>query len=298
MTESPLSSFTAQCQARVEAALERCLPKAEIQPGYLHAAMRYAALGGGKRIRPTLVYATAQAIGLAPERVDAPACAVELIHAYSLVHDDLPAMDDDDLRRGRLTCHKAFDEATAILAGDALQTLAFQTLASAEGLSVESRLAMVDALARASGSRGMVGGQAMDLAAEGQTLDRVSLESIHIHKTGALIRAGVQMATQALPGLDPQVAQRLDHYAKCLGLAFQIRDDILDVEGETAVIGKTQGKDQDQNKATYPALLGLAGAKEAAATLIDDALESLAGLDPQASAPLRWLADYMVQRDH
>ncbi|AGA90554.1 geranylgeranyl pyrophosphate synthase [Thioflavicoccus mobilis 8321] len=298
MTDSPLATFTAQCQARVEAALDRCLPKAEIQPGQLHAAMRYAALGGGKRIRPILAYAAAQAIGLAPERVNAPACAVELIHAYSLIHDDLPAMDDDDLRRGRLTCHKAFDEATAILAGDALQTLAFQTLTTAEGLSIEARLAMVDTLARAAGSRGMVGGQAMDLAAEGQTLDRVSLESIHIHKTGALIRAAVQMATQALPGLDPEIAQRLDHYAKCLGLAFQIRDDILDVEGETAVIGKTQGKDQTQAKATYPALLGLAGAKEAAATLIDDAHESLAALDPQATAPLRWLADYMVQRDH
>lgn len=277
--------------------MERCLPKPEIQPGSLHAAMRYAVLGGGKRIRPTLVYAAAQAIGLSPERVNAPACAVELIHAYSLIHDDLPAMDDDDLRRGRPTCHRAFDEATAILAGDALQTLAFQVLVTDESLPPLARLAMVETLARASGSRGMVGGQAMDLAAEGQELDRVSLESIHIHKTGALIRAGVQMAAQSPPDLAPQIAQQLDHYAKCLGLAFQIRDDILDIEGETAVIGKTQGKDRDQGKATYPALLGLAGAKEAAESLIQDALGSLDGLDSEAAAPLRWLAEYIRDRD-
>jgi farnesyl diphosphate synthase len=297
MTNSPILAFSAQCQARVEAALERCLPKPEIQPGSLHAAMHYAVLGGGKRIRPTLVYAAAQAIGQSPERVNAPACAVELIHAYSLIHDDLPAMDDDDLRRGRPTCHRAFDEATAILAGDALQTLAFQVLVTDESLPPLARLAMIETLARASGSRGMVGGQAMDLAAEGQELDRVSLESIHIHKTGALIRAGVQMAAQSLPGLAPQIAQRLDHYAKCLGLAFQIRDDILDIEGETAVIGKTQGKDRDQGKATYPALLGLAGAKEAAESLIQDALGSLHELDSEAAAPLRWLAEYIRDRD-
>ncbi len=259
--------------------------------------MRYAVLGGGKRIRPTLVYAAAEALGLESRQVDAAACAVELIHSYSLIHDDLPAMDDDALRRGRATCHKAFDEATAILAGDALQTLAFQVLASEETLSAEARLTMVDTLARASGSIGMVGGQALDLAAEGQHLDRSGLENIHIRKTGALIGACVRMPTHVLPTPNTDMLDRLDRYATCLGLAFQIRDDVLDVEGETAVIGKTQGKDATQAKATYPSLLGLEGAKEAADSLITDALDSLAGLGPGAD-PLRWLARYIVQRDH
>lgn len=296
MTDTDLRALLAQSQQRCEAALERCLPAADLQPARLHSAMRYAALGAGKRIRPTLVYATAGAIGLAPEMVDSAACAVELIHAYSLVHDDLPAMDDDDLRRGRLTCHKAFDEATAILAGDALQTLAFQVLARDEALPPAVRVAMIAALAQASGSRGMAGGQAMDLAAESQPPDLALLENIHIHKTGALIRAGVRMATLAKPDLAPQIAERLDRYAKCLGLAFQIRDDILDVEGDSSVIGKTGGKDQAQEKATYPALMGLGPAREAAEGLIGDALASLADLGAGAQ-PLRQVAEYMVQRD-
>jgi geranylgeranyl pyrophosphate synthase len=297
MSEAELRGFIAQSRARCEAALERWLPAADIHPVRLHSAMRYSALGAGKRIRPTLVYATAQAIGLAPETVDAAAAAVELIHAYSLVHDDLPAMDDDDLRRGRLTCHKAFDEATAILVGDALQTLAFQVLALDENLPAAVRVAMVATLARASGSRGMAGGQALDLAAESQMPDLAMLENIHIHKTGALIRAGVSLATLARPDLDPQLAERLDRYAKCLGLAFQIRDDILDVEGDSAVIGKTSGKDQAQEKATYPALMGLGAAREAAEGLISEALGCLDGLDGAAD-PLRWVADYMVRRNH
>jgi farnesyl diphosphate synthase len=296
VTDVDLHSFLGESQQRCEAVLERCLPGADLQPARLHSAMRYAALGAGKRIRPTLIYATARAIGLAAEVVDSAACAVELIHAYSLVHDDLPAMDDDDLRRGRLTCHKAFDEATAILTGDALQTLAFAVLARDQALPAEIRVAMIDTLARASGSRGMAGGQAMDLAAESQTPDLAMLENIHIHKTGALIRAGVRMATLACPGLDAQVAERLDRYAKCLGLAFQIRDDILDVEGDSRVIGKTSGKDQAQEKATYPALMGLGPAREAAETLFDEALTSLGDLGPGAE-PLRQLAAYMVQRD-
>jgi geranylgeranyl pyrophosphate synthase len=296
MSETDLRGFLAQSQGRCEAALERWLPPADIHPARLHTAMRYAALGAGKRIRPTLIYATARAIGLEPQIIDSAACAVELIHAYSLVHDDLPAMDDDDLRRGRLTCHKAFDEATAILVGDALQTLAFQVLALDESLPASARVTMVGALARASGSRGMAGGQAMDLAAESQTPDLAMLENIHIHKTGALIRAGVRMATLAKPDLDPQVAERLDRYAKCLGLAFQIRDDILDVEGESAVMGKTLGKDQAQEKATYPALMGLTHAREAAEGLIAEALGCLDGLG-QGADPLRWVADYMVKRD-
>jgi farnesyl diphosphate synthase len=217
-----------------------------------------------------------------------------------LVHDDLPAMDDDDLRRGRPTCHKAFDEAIAILAGDALQSLAFQVLASDNSApgGPQSRIAMIDTLARASGSRGMAGGQALDLAAcaSGRDLNLALLENIHIHKTGALIRASVRLATLAHPALDSESAHRLDRYAKCLGLAFQIRDDILDVEGKTSVIGKTQGKDQAQEKATYPALLGLAETHEKADALGIESLRNLQGFDERA-APLRWIAEYVVTRD-
>ena len=299
MSHAALEDFFTDCKLRVEAALERWLPPAHIQPTRLHEAMRYSALGGGKRIRPTLVYAVAQAIGMEPRRLNGTACAVELIHAYSLVHDDLPAMDDDNLRRGRATCHKAFGEATAILAGDALQTLAFQVLAKDEALpgGPQARLAMIDALALAGGSRGMAGGQALDLDAEGADIDLAVLENIHIHKTGALIRAGVRMATQADPALSTDLSERLDRYAKCLGLAFQIRDDILDVEGETGVLGKTSGKDMAQEKATYPALMGLGAAREAATELIEQAVQSLAPFDGRAD-PLRWIAHYMVQRDH
>ena len=298
MTDPRLSAFLAVCQGRVEAALERWLPATHIQPTRLHEAMRYASLGGGKRIRPTLVYATGEAMGLPPESLDSSACAVELIHAYSLVHDDLPAMDDDDLRRGRPTCHKAFNEATAILAGDALQTLAFQMLAADSSLpgGGDARIRMLDTLARASGSRGMAGGQAMDLDAEGRELDVAMLENIHIHKTGALIRACVRMTTLADPDLEEVLAERLDRYAKCLGLAFQIQDDILDVEGETSVIGKTRGKDLVRGKATYPALMGLAGARAAASDLIREAVANLDAFDERAD-PLRWIADFMVQRD-
>ena len=298
MNNPRLQSFLAGCQERVEEALANRLPETEIQPESLHAAMRYAALGPGKRVRPALTYGAGLAIGLDPELLNAPACALELIHAYSLVHDDLPVMDDDDLRRGRPTCHKAFDEATAILAGDAMHTLAFQVLASDTDTpgGPRARIAMLDTLARASGSRGMAGGQALDLAASGQDLNLAMLENIHIHKTGALIRAAVRMACLARPDLEPRSAGRLDRYAKCLGLAFQIRDDILDVEGETAVIGKTRGKDQVQQKATYPALLGLAEAREKADALGTESLRSLEGFDERAD-PLRWIAEYVVDRD-
>jgi farnesyl diphosphate synthase len=262
--------------------------------------MRYAVLGAGKRIRPALTYGAGLAIGLELKALNAPACALELIHAYSLVHDDLPAMDNDDLRRGRPTCHRAFDEATAILAGDALQTLAFQVLACDDTVpgGPQARIAMIDTLARASGSRGMAGGQSMDLAASasGRDLNLATLENIHIHKTGALIRACVRMATLAVPELSAETANRLDRYAKCLGLAFQIRDDILDVEGETAVIGKTRGKDQAQEKATYPALLGLAEAREKAEALGTESLECLESFDERAE-PLRWIAEYVVNRN-
>lgn len=295
--ENSLKEFMLACQARVEEALDARLPAAGKLPERLHQAMRYSTLGGGKRLRPLLVYATGQALGVAMDVLDGPACAVEFIHVYSLIHDDLPAMDNDDLRRGKPTCHRAFDEATAILAGDALQAQAFQVLAQDSSIAVpaESRLAMVDALTVASGSCGMVGGQAIDLDSVGKALDLPGLEAMHIRKTGALIRASVRLAALAKPGLDAAVADRLDHYAKCIGLAFQIQDDILDVESDTQTLGKTQGKDRDNNKPTYPALLGLNGAREKAAELHDEAQESLAGLGPEADH-LRALASFIVQR--
>ena len=294
MTDTELDAFRARCQARIQTTLEELLPSAQIEPASLHEAMRYGVLGGGKRIRPLLCYAAGEALGVSPALLDRPAAAVELIHAYSLVHDDLPAMDNDDLRRGRPTCHKAFDEATAILAGDALQTLAFQVLAEAADLSPQSRVAMIAALAQASGSRGMAGGQALDLAAEGQQLDRVRLEHIHIHKTGALIRAAVRLAILADGPVEADKAERLDRYAKCIGLAFQIQDDVLDVEGKTGDTGKTGGRDQDLQKSTYPSVVGLAESKEMAATLLAEALSAVS-VFPRA-APLRWIVDSLSGR--
>lgn len=292
-----LKQYLAECQQRVETALKRALPPENTLPARLHQAMRYSALSGGKRIRPLLVYAAGQAVGVEPERLDIPACAVELIHAYSLVHDDLPAMDDDDLRRNQPTCHKAFDEATAILVGDALQTLAFQVLCCGDGLQAdaETRLRMLETLTRASGSRGMAGGQAIDLESVGKELNLAELEILHIHKTGALIRAAVRLACLLAPDLDEQKAQALDRYAKCVGLAFQIRDDILDVEGDTEILGKTQGKDMAQDKPTYPALLGLNGAREKAQELLQESLQCLEPFSSEAD-PLRWIADYIIGR--
>jgi farnesyl diphosphate synthase len=281
----------------VEATLDHWLPPATTQPERLHAAMRYATLGEGKRVRPILVYATGRALGIPPEQLDGPACAVELIHAYSLVHDDLPAMDDDDLRRGQPTCHKAFDEATAILAGDALQTLAFKVLSRDPRLPVDNavRLQMIDTLALASGSRGMAGGQAIDLESVGRELDVVQLENMHIHKTGALIRASVRLGALACPDADPARVEGLDRYAKCIGLAFQVQDDILDIEGDPESTGKARGMDQAKSKPTYPALLGLEESREKAQLLRQEALDSIASLDERAE-PLRWLADYIVSR--
>ncbi len=295
--KSPLKLYMLECRTRVEATLEQHLPAASTQPEGLHSAMRYAALSSGKRVRPILVYAAGRALGVPPEQLDSPACAVELIHAYSLVHDDLPAMDDDALRRGKPTCHVAFNEATAILAGDALQTLAFKVLSKDKNLGVDSnvRLRMIEALALASGSRGMVGGQAIDLDAVGKELDLVQLENMHIHKTGALIRASVSLGAMAQPGADQSVVAGLDHYAKCIGLAFQVQDDILDIEGDVKAMGKANGSDQARDKPTYPALLGIAGAKEMARQLRKDAMDSISSLDERAD-PLRWLADYIVER--
>ena len=246
-------------------------------------------------------WAALDGVALASPAEDAlpAACAVEFIHAYSLIHDDLPAMDDDDLRRNRPTCHKAYDEATAILVGDALQSLAFQALCGRDDpqTDAKTRLAMLETLARASGSRGMAGGQAMDLAAVGQSLNLAELENLHIHKTGALIRASVRLSCLLNPQLETDKLQALDRYAKCVGLAFQIQDDILDVAGDTETLGKTQGKDQAQDKPTYPSLMGLNGAREKAAALLQDALQSLSCFGQEAD-PLRWIAEYIIGRSH
>ncbi|MBK1647174.1 polyprenyl synthetase family protein [Rhabdochromatium marinum] len=297
MANKPLQQFLTACQTRIERAFDTRLPSSEQEPERLHQAMRHAALGGGKRLRPTLAYAAASAVGVTREQIDAAACALELIHTYSLIHDDLPAMDDDDLRRGRPTCHKAFDEATAILAGDALQTLAFQWLATDSANSPDARLRMIELLARASGSRGMIAGQALDLASEGQTLNREALETIHLHKTGALIQASVNMATLVRPDCPGEQASALDGYARAIGLAFQVQDDLLDVEGETAVLGKQSGQDAAHQKATYPSLLGLEAAREEAARLVAEAQRCISSFDGGAD-PLRWIADYIIARDY
>ena len=288
----------AECRERLERSFDTWLPAAVTHPATLHDAMRYTVMDGGKRIRPTLVYAAGQATGAAPESLDRAACAVELIHAYSLIHDDLPAMDDDDLRRGKPSCHRAFGEATAILAGDALQSLAFQVLASdaGNGVSESTRLRMIKALALATGSRGMAGGQAIDLAATGQQLNIAELEDMHIHKTGALIRASVVLGALCGQMTDQAAIDRLDHYAKCIGLAFQIRDDILDVEGEAKTLGKNPGMDRIREKSTYPALIGLNAARQRATELHNEALDSLSGFTDIAD-PLRWISSYIIERN-
>jgi farnesyl diphosphate synthase len=285
-------------RARIESVLDRWLPPADRVPERLHSALRYSALGSGKRLRPILVYATGEALGAPLERLDAPAAAVELIHAYSLVHDDLPAMDDDDLRRGRPTCHRAFDEGTAILAGDALQVLAFRILA-AEALKdgeATTRTRMIQLLAEASGTDGMAGGQALDLAAVGRKLTVEELENIHRRKTGALIRASVLMGALAANETDAQRQARLDHFALDLGLAFQIQDDVLDVEGDAATLGKPTGADRAKDKPTYPSIAGMAAAKRRCRELHAHALEALADFGPGAEH-LRWLADFVIERN-
>ncbi|MCG8067440.1 MAG: (2E,6E)-farnesyl diphosphate synthase [Candidatus Thiodiazotropha taylori] len=296
---NPLQAYIEQCKQRVEATLDQRLPSESTLPAHLHQAMRYSCLNGGKRVRPLLVYASGQALGLPLESLDGPACAIELVHVYSLVHDDLPAMDDDDLRRNRPTCHKAFDEATAILVGDALQTLAFQVLCCDPKIpaDAEIRLAMVETLARASGSRGMAGGQAIDLQAVGQELNLAELENLHIHKTGALIRAAVRMGAQLSPTASKSQVSHLDRYAKCIGLAFQIQDDILDVEGDPKTLGKTKGKDLAQEKPTYPSIMGLKEAKQKASGLIEEALQNLEIFSDEAD-PLRWIANYIIDRTY
>jgi farnesyl diphosphate synthase len=278
---------------RVEARLEAALPPPDQSPQALHQAMRHAVLAGGKRLRPLLVYAAGEALGADEDLLDAPAAAVELVHAFSLVHDDLPAMDDDDLRRGRPTVHIAFDEATAILAGDALQTLAFSVLAEAPA-EATLRVAWLQTLAAATGARGMCGGQALDMAATGGQLTLAELERLHALKTGALIRAAVRMGALA-GGADDKTLAGLDDYASALGLAFQIRDDILDVEGDSTQLGKTAGKDQSQAKSTYPALLGMARSKALLLELSDKTKAALGPLGESAGV-LHRLADFAVAR--
>ncbi len=282
---------------RVDAALRRHLDVGD-PPDRLRQAMHYAVFNGGKRLRPLLVHASGLALGVDAAALDAPACAVELIHSYSLVHDDLPAMDDDDLRRGRPTAHLAFDEATAILAGDALQALAFEILASDPALIAHpaGALGMMAELTRACGAEGMAGGQARDLAMEGQRPDRAELEHMFALKTGALIRASVMMPAAMKPDMPADQRADLAHFADCLGLGFQIRDDLLDIEGETAVIGKQAGADQAHNKATWPSLFGLDAARARIDELGAEALACLARVDGD-TAMLVELSERLLKRD-
>ena len=294
-----IDAYQASSQARVNAALERLFVAPAPELARLYEAMRYSVMNGGKRVRPLLAYAACQALGAAPEQANGAACAVELIHAYSLVHDDLPAMDDDDLRRGQPTTHKAFDEACAILAGDGLQSLAFTALLDphTDTLDADTRLRMVSDLAMAAGPAGMVGGQAIDLGSDGVKLDRTALEYMHRHKTGALIEASVQLGALASGHARPEDLHALNIYARAIGLAFQVQDDILDVEGDTATLGKQSGADAARDKPTYPSLMGLAAAKTYALELRDQAINALRPFDA-AAEPLRELARYIVERRH
>lgn len=283
---------------RLEKYLDQLLPASSLAPERLHKAMRYASMGTGKRIRPALVYATSEAIGVDNTQIDASAAAIELMHCYSLIHDDLPAMDDDDLRRGKPTCHRAFDEATAILAGDAMQALAFAVLTRPEsniGSSIQAKL--VSILATASGSLGMAGGQALDLAAVNHIMSIEELEIMHRKKTGCLIHACIDMAQTCSHKLEPEQRHQLLQFGDLLGLAFQIRDDILDEISETSVLGKPQGSDRAQNKPTYVSVLGIDKAQNRCRDLLEQALKCISMLDSRADN-LRLLANYIVGRAH
>jgi len=296
ITTTDFQRWASAQQQRIEVQLKAALPGAELAPQRLHQAMRYAALGGGKRVRPLLAFAAGEVTRADVGRVAIAGTAVELIHAYSLVHDDLPCMDDDVLRRGKPTCHVEFDEAIALLAGDALQSLAFQLLAEYRLVDDPSaQLEMVGLLAAAAGSRGMAGGQAIDLAAVGVTLSLPELEFMHIHKTGALIRAATLLGARCGAALDAAELEQLDRFAKCIGLAFQVVDDVLDTDATTATLGKTAGKDARHNKPTYVSVLGVADAKKLAAELRGDALAALDGFGERALR-LRQLADFIVLR--
>jgi farnesyl diphosphate synthase len=290
------AAWSRAVQARMETALDRVLPAETLAPERLHAAMRYVALGGGKRVRPMLAFAAGEAAGSESGRVERAACAVELIHVYSLTHDDLPCMDDDDLRRGKPTCHVQFDEATALLVGDALQSLAFEVLsAPMPGLHGAVQAQMLGLLARATGSRGMAGGQAVDLYSTGKNLDLAELEFMHIHKTGALIQAAVLLGALSNGDLEASVRAGLERYARCVGLAFQVMDDVLDAETDTATLGKTAGKDAAQGKATYLTLMSPREARAYAADLVADAVQAITpfGSDGRRLAEI---ARFIVER--
>ena len=302
LTTSPSENFVEilkSYQQRVDAALLSLLPAEEGSNNSLPAAMKYAVTNGGKRVRPVLAYATGKALGIPLTRVDVAAAALEMMHAYSLVHDDLPAMDDDDLRRGKPTCHKAFDEATAILAGDALQALAFTVLALNPDTEVSdsAKLQMVKVLGEASGANGMAAGQAIDLESVGRQLTLKELENMHNHKTGALIKASVSLPAMLSVDTDAAMLERLDKYAGAVGLCFQIVDDILDVVSDTETLGKTQGADIALNKPTYPALLGLDGARAHAQNMHQTALSAIDGLGDDFDQ-LRMLSHYIVDRTY
>ncbi|MCE7913195.1 MAG: polyprenyl synthetase family protein [Nitrosomonas sp. PRO4] len=289
-------NWATSCQARIETFLEARLPAIDCVPERLHKAMRYSVLGGGKRVRPLLSFAAGELAAAEVERVTIVAAAVELIHAYSLVHDDLPCMDDDILRRGKPTCHIEFDEATALLTGDSLQTLAFEIMAEKRLTDApQAQLEMIAQLAFAAGSRGMAGGQAFDLESIGKTLSLPELEYMHIHKTGALIRAAVMLGARCGNRLNDEHLAKLDHFAKCVGLAFQVVDDLLDAEATTATLGKTAGKDAENNKPTYVSILGISEARELAQKLQYDADQVLNSFDDGVSR-LRQVTDFIIKR--
>ncbi len=284
---------------RTERALEARLIEGSVVPERLHQAMAYSCLGGGKRFRAMLVYACGQAAGAAMEQLDTPACAVEMIHAYSLIHDDLPAMDDDDLRRGRATCHIAFDEALAILAGDALQSRAFEILASGKwnGIAVENRVAMIEQLARGSGSLGMAGGQALDMEATGRTVDYSGLVRIHGLKTGSLIESSAIIGCLAAENASEELLSAIRTYGSCIGLAFQVLDDILDATSNSQTLGKTSGADQIMSKSTYVSILGLDAARVEAGRLSEQAIQAIRG-PGEGRAFLEQLANFVVTRSY
>jgi len=295
MPTNELKTWQAQAQAQTELLLARLMPSENQLPQSLHETMRYAALDGGKRLRPLLVLAASELGEAVPDAVEAAMAAIELIHVYSLVHDDMPAMDNDSLRRGRPTCHIRYGEAAALLAGDALQTLAFDLLSRPTALPPQRQLHMLSTLARASGSLGMAGGQAIDLANVGRSITQSELEQMHSLKTGALIRAAAALGGLSCPDLTDHDLQRLDRYAARLGLAFQVIDDVLDCEADTDTLGKTAGKDADNDKPTYVKLMGLSAARQYAETLVAEALETLEPFGSRA-AHLRGLAQFVTAR--
>ncbi len=291
MFEERIQDYT----QRVNDRLDDALPGGRQPPARLHEAMRYAVFNGGKRVRPLLVYATGESLGVDAAALDAPAVAIELIHAFSLVHDDLPAMDDDDLRRGQPTVHRKFDEATAILAADALQPLAFSVLARADGIPGDSRLALIDILTTACGSLGMTGGQSLDLDAEGKKLSPADIETMFALKTGALIEASVMSAATLAPAMDVEDRLAVRTFAESVGLAFQIKDDILDVEGDTDTIGKPAGSDEKHDKSSYPSIVGLEASHQRCNELMSSGLAAIDRFGDSAE-PMRWLAHFIVER--